>query len=1602
MSIKLKIKLPRAQNGMSNNEPCPKNHIKVDGECVSDVSRTYTVYETGVPGEYTTKKSSVSQPALLPTFVVPDFQTGPDENYINPLISSYYSKLPTKEAKKEFKDLWNKYKPAEDAYEVNMHGSGKNFPSPFELDRQQKFIAEFEKYISQDDALKTDANGVNVARNNLEKEVSNYYDYTRKEIDRRKAGTDYIPWNREEGRPIEDTDMMAYPGESNINYWARQAENSMGYDYTNDYGNIIGTPLNIIKNIAFAPTYGASGVAKSIQDGSDNTKRRYADKAAFYDLSGMSNYPFALEALENTKTAGKNFINNPSWGNAGRFGTSLFPTAFNLVGSLPLVGAPEKSTMKAVTEVPKFFEGTKGFVSTVTSPRTYLPVSREQRGLLPFKDLSNVEKSQVIIQAPFRAAKNVVAPPIKVALSTLGPIADATMLPYTAARSAATKAGVKLTEGPLLGDAITNSSKILQYPKNFLNFFGHGLPWTRGEHFYKDNFNTTPADQFFSRVAPEDNIQETKQMPTKSYPVAPEQGEYIPSVYQQPYITKDTTINFVSPTGKTYSINTGSPYYKEILDFKVSRDKSNWDDKTQAFKIDPNTFIDGDGNPIDIDEAMQELTLPQQAFGGMPEIPGLFRYQPDSALPKGQVGTQVTATTPSMSFDIKRKPAVQCPEGQEYDPKTNQCVAKNYSTMTKVPALQTSSMTGSGFDWSTPTGVSDMGMPQEGPTNSSFVPTYDILDPQGNRTQSNNNNFYLDSNNKTLYQTDPKQTKDIDLFGMKGKKKKDFKDFTDNMVDFGETLRAGMNLTSFVQDTFFTNPQNQKDWDKKFRERKYTAGLKPPGIGARGYYDINTGTLLDQDTGFKTQNFGQFGGMMLNNSDMDKKKIRIKVIKDTEEMAYGGQRGFGLDLGQKGTYASMPKTKSEEVGRTIQEVPREEANIEAEKGETVYADVDNDGMYEHMNIEGERHTNGGTPLNVPEGSFIFSDTAKMRIKDGTILKNFGLSERKGGYTPAEIAKKYDINKYKAIVQDPTSDYRQKNTAQIMIKNYQRKLAELALIQEEMKGFPQGIPKIAMENLPEELLTQVQESIESQQEGSIDPEVEQNMPEEVESEEEGIAYEDMEEQEPTEEELISMYGGDMFEYGGMLDPFQGGGGTPKNKWQEKIDRIKALNKKTTFSQRYGTGDTDIAAMQTQNTTGAYGEMTAADVEDFKKRHAWYFKYHPTWDFKNKDNVRDFQTQYNIRAREKGMDFDFFDSNSTDMDKLDGLFGEYTYNAPDLSDEEVVTEDPVTGYKCTGRDPKTNEPNIQPSSYPNKAAMLAAGAAISPDEAKKQCPPNDTIIPPGKIGEKPPPTDVPFKYMTPDLWKAAGIAGTRINKYLPFIPDTPFESNQFIPEDWRGKASQLQSLARQTGDQIGTYKGGPQSAADLSNIYAQQANALTGVISDVDARNIAGVNAFNTTEQGRRDNASLLRSANQVERWKGNVVANQNYDNAFNLRNAALTDQMANAWNNRMQLGLTNATNKFYYTDPRSGKTIFKGGYSAEDINGTTASNDWDAVGADYQRAQKAVPGMTIDQYNTMRKNQAAQQTSKYGGATKKKQSNLSDIARMLEGGYGFPF
>lgn len=262
----------------------------------------------------------------------------------------------------------------------------------------------------------------------------------------------------------------------------------------------------------------------------------------------------------------------------------------------------------------------------------------------------------------------------------------------------------------------------------------------------------------------------------------------------------------------------------------------------------------------------------------------------------------------------------------------------------------------------------------------------------------------------------------------------------------------------------------------------------------------------------------QNGGENINNSNM---RVRIiggpnKEMANGGEPQYSGQSDYGLYIGQRNLYNTMAKSPYTDPGQSVTEeepTPDNPYVLEAEGGETILRP---DGT--HMNITGRRHSEGGeklTKLQAPEGSFIFSDTARMKL-GGKVLENFGKNPNaKQKFTPAELAKQYNVNIYKGILADPNTDVRSKKTASLMIDNYEKKLAELALVQEGKKGFPNGIPDIAKKLL------------DNLQKGTDNPEANA--------------------EQAVEEEPSMAYGA----FGGSLRKFYPGGPTDKKTFNEKI-------------------------------------------------------------------------------------------------------------------------------------------------------------------------------------------------------------------------------------------------------------------------------------------------------------------------------------------------------------------------------------------------------------------------------------------------------------------
>lgn len=790
------------------------------------------------------------------------------------------------------------------------------------------------------------------------------------------------------------------------------------------------------------------------------------------------------------------------------------------------------------------------------------------------------------------------------------------------------------------------------------------------------------------------------------------------------------------------------------------------------------------------------------------------------------------------------------------------------------------------------------------------------------------------------------------------KKKSNSSNFANKLLNAGRWSGVGLGLLSAGFD-MYDDRKKQKEWDSWFRKQNLPENMYAvsPG-GDRGDFDPNQGIYRPNQLtppNMGSASVAEYGGTQ-SSEDMNLVKIRLRQPM----MKYGGQSGLGmgLDIGQRRVYTHMPKDKDQRVSDRLNPIPRDQANIEAEKGETAYGDMDGDGALEHFVIGGKRHTEGGTPLNVPEGSFIFSDTKKMIIKDPEVLREFGMAYRKEGYTPAEIAKKYDVNKYKAIMEDPNMDQVRKSTAQLMIKNFQKKLGKLALIQESMKGFPQGVPEVALQSVPEAAM--IQESLQQTQN------FEQGMDEETENQ-------DMEAQEQVQQE--DEMGQEMpeAEYGGL--PKHQTKGQVSNRfpvWSPEYQDIISGYIKNKYDVKMPINARDaqdpnrftLPAMQSSRSgKRVYGEEDWTDpthMSDFAERQADFLKENPNWDPTKKGSTKQFQEWYNKRATELGLPQYFGQGNK--FQSLDDKFGEYTYSAPSLS-KPINNETGLTGYICKGRDPNTGQAQIESSSYRDAAAMMAAGAVSSSTEAEKQCPQTTitTTRPPGKT----PPER--YGWMTPDIVNLAASAAVPPKKRLPYIAAAEYEPNRLSLEDWRAQAAARQAMYNKQAEMMGVYGPTTGQGAAGSAAAGQMAEGLAGDIAGVTSRNVDRVNQFLQQERQRKDQFNLLGANRATELYKGNVIANQQYDNAMRDYTNNMAKTFGQGWKNASMLGMLNAVNPFYKVNPYSGRSYFTGRGYGEDMLGQGSSSgggDFASINAAYTKAKAQLPDLTLDKFLDM--------------------------------------
>jgi hypothetical protein len=677
---------------------------------------------------------------------------------------------------------------------------------------------------------------------------------------------------------------------------------------------------------------------------------------------------------------------------------------------------------------------------------------------------------------------------------------------------------------------------------------------------------------------------------------------------------------------------------------------------------------------------------------------------------------------------------------------------------------------------------------------------------------------------------------------------------------------------------------------------------------------------------------------------------KVKIKKQPKaRTGYQVQGGLVNDVPAMGgadynSYIGAPDMK---VNRSLTAVPREDANLEAEGGETVMGNIDGSNIPSFYTIQGPRHANGGVPLNLPDDSFIFSDTKSMKISDPTLLKMFGLSNKKGGYTPAEMSKKYDINKYRQVLQDPDTDKIARKTAEIMIKNAVMKLGALALAQESKKGFPQGIPAIAkpyMEanQIPEEDLVPKEEAPQqqapadqmSQGEEGVGPG--QEMPMNMPNGEPVAMPEEMPEASPEQmmEAPMAMYGMSMpyAQYGGIpmadygmtmggfdfpyypdemayggVPRYDNGGGKKKAKTKEQLEKEYDPTKHK--SQKVKKFEEDMVVVERDGKKiGLRGsEAERAKMESLKR--AKRTKPYVANPAKEAAYVKNICNELKNGAYKGRTAKELADANiiaQSAVSKFTGCeniskSGEDTIEAFEL--EETPTTSSNTKKKCQCPDPMNEGKWID--------------VECPEDGSEPDC--EEVVQEQGQYAAQQPRNP---KWWLQDTVNTMGAFGDlmRTKKYMPWEARVDLEEPRptFLdPTRELAAQSEQANIASQAAAQF----AGPQALnARLAAIQGQGAASAANTLSNINNQNVNIANQFEANQVGVRNQENMLNQQMTNRVFDKNVIANQQFDNAITAGRAKLRDSYNTGLTNRAKTDAMNQMYPNYQVDPTTGGLV----------------------------------------------------------------------------------
>jgi len=635
----------------------------------------------------------------------------------------------------------------------------------------------------------------------------------------------------------------------------------------------------------------------------------------------------------------------------------------------------------------------------------------------------------------------------------------------------------------------------------------------------------------------------------------------------------------------------------------------------------------------------------------------------------------------------------------------------------------------------------------------------------------------------------------------------------------------------------------------------------------------------------------------------------------------GDQSNYGLVTYPK--FSGSINSDVLNVRHSLNAVPREDANLEAEGGETVLTDLDNDGLFGLYDIKGPRHSSGGVPLNLPEQSFIFSDTQSMKL-GGSDLRQFGINSRKK-ITPAQVSKRYDLNQYYGKIKDDFADEIQVRSAELMMDKNKKTLSKLAFVQEAKKNFADGVPVIAHPYLisqnidPIEFTARVEEISNSRalnkamsgmsEQQLINLMMLQNMIEEsnnqsVYPEPQQVGFDESFVQPP-----MAKYG---FEYNEPLELYQRG--KEKNQAFNTADLDYLNNLGIVFD----TKDLQTGYPDKQPKSRKSGRFGSADVNEAKFRSSWKDIY-PEFETLMKSLDQYSGVNPEVKKFQKWFNEGYIPSEVSKMNDAAVKAGRQP-----LTEDEIKT---LTARLISGMGFNEQETGKGTDGYfgTKTSATLPFKYTINPLEpAKPEVEPTTDGGKPGRQINTANPT-LPGRRPTAQWWlqdllQLNSIAGRNRDMFFPFQPDVPDVDMSYVLEDPTRTIAAINENLGQLGEAYGAFAGPQALSARMSQAQGRAAELIANELGRVNQRNASTINQGLARKAQFDLYSGRERRDRRVKEYDDTQTTLQKYMDERNYDREQYNMALNNAITNRANTYNLNSMQDYFSIDPTTGGVI----------------------------------------------------------------------------------